>query len=89
MRSHSSRRLASKPPKSHFYSLNTVALFRSAKTRRQSLGLSNQWVTMQGTLEKAQQPAGTFTRTVLDFRPPALYELCDLGNVESAQVEVM
>lgn len=26
---------------------------------------------------------------VLDLGPPALYELCDLGDVESAQMEVM
>lgn len=26
---------------------------------------------------------------VLDFGPPALYELCDLGDMESAQVKIM
>lgn len=29
------------------------------------------------------------TECVLDLGPPALYELCDLGHMESAQVEVM
>lgn len=57
------------------------------------VGLSSQLVTVEGTSEKAQQPTGTLSGlsvcSVLNLGPPALYELCDLGDVESAQVEVM
>ena len=75
-----------------------VARFPSAKSQLESVGLSSRLVTVEGTFRTAQQPTGTLSgqcvyvclcECVLDLGPPALYELCDLSDMEAAQVEVM
>lgn len=57
-----------------------------------AISLAQQEVRAEGTFRRAQGPSGISARPcvcVSDLGSPALYELCDLGHMESAQMKVM